>query len=68
MTYSNECEARCNNVEAKCSLQMSDLQSELCVCEGKDFHSDEEGKIKELLNYLSSVLFKIISIMMKKGN
>ena len=67
LTYSNECVARCNNVEAKCSLQMSDPQFELCACEGPDFSSDEEGKIMEILNYLSSVLSKIISVMMKKG-
>ena len=63
LTYSNACVARCNNVEAKCSLQMFEFE----LCARADFSSDEEGKIMEILNYLSSVLSKIISVMMKKG-
>ena len=65
LTYANGCLARCNNVKEKCSLQTwtgFEPHSEPCKCEVSDFISGKEGKIIEILNYLSSVLSKMISI------
>ena len=64
-TYENECLARCKDVESKCTLGGSWTRDGPCTCEEVDFSSEDEGKIVQLLTYLSSVFSKIISVLGK---
>ena len=63
-TYDNECLARCNEVESKCNLGTG-IRDGPCTCSDLDFSSEVEGKIEEIITYLSSVLSKIVSVLGK---